>query len=217
MTKRLFQALMLTAVLGSVLPATAEASTITLQLSYGAGLNQSDTVKFDLTAAGYQFTVSFDNVLQPFTVDVTADDAPNVSNLPPGYVCVPINGGTNCILFTATPNGVEGVHWAGGFDVFIAWNTDTNALYPNTPTDQSGLGRIRILHSTGSTFNDITQPNSYCTTCGVDPGIGGQADNFSDFIVAQTGSPVPEPTSLLLLGSGVSALLLRRRQRRLKN
>jgi hypothetical protein len=214
MKKKLIHILMLAAVLGLMSPAAAKASTITL--NYAVGTNQSDTAKFDLSAAGYQFVLSFDNVIVAFTVDVTATIAPNVT-LPPGYACVPINGGTNCVLFTATPNGVEGVNWTGGFDVFIAWNTDTNALYPNTPVGQNGIGQIRMLHFDTFGVHDITQPNSYCTTCGVDPGIGGQADNFSSFMVATTApAAVPEPGTLALLGSGVVALVAGLRRRRQK-
>jgi hypothetical protein len=45
-----------------------------------------------------------------------------------------------------------------------------------------------------------------------DPGLTGETDNFSVFIVGSQGV-VPEPAVLLLMGAGIGAALLRRRRR----
>jgi hypothetical protein len=47
-----------------------------------------------------------------------------------------------------------------------------------------------------------------------DPEIAGTDDNFQDFIVVQAPNPIPEPASLLLLGSGMTGLLYYRRRRK---
>ena len=90
----------------------------------------------------------------------------------------------------------------------IAWSFDTDATFPNDPGD-----RIRILHNRGDIpgngFNtDVTIIGSYIPG-GDDPGIGGRDDNFQSFLVAQ-GPAVPEPGTLLLLGSGVAWLVRRK-------
>jgi len=207
MMKKAVQILAIAAALWVTTPMTAQAST----LSFSQGTFQGATALFGTDPNWYTFSLVFDNVLRPFTIDVNVTLNPSVS-LPPGYVCVPLDG-LNCVLFTAVPS--DATAWSGNYDLTITWQADTNGAYPNPPLDPSNLGRIRILHFDTSGVTDITIPGSYCSTCVVDPSIGGKDNNFSDFLVVQ--APVttaPEPASMVLLGSGLAALFVIRRRRR---
>lgn len=161
----------------------------------------TNTAYFDTGSDRYAFELTFSQVFSDFTVEVTSVETPVLLG-PPG--CVPINGGTNCVLFTATPSSTTA--WAGTFDVRILWAFDTNLLYPNGPGDT-----IRLFTDHGQGFTDITTLGSYFPGNPFDPGIGGSDNNFSTFEVFET---TPEPGSLILLGSGLSALLYARRRRR---
>jgi hypothetical protein len=168
----------------------------------------------------YAFELTFQQINGSFDVSVEAIENPSLAGrLPAGYVCVPI-AGLSCVEFEVSAPGPGNTTWSGFYDIFITWFADTDPLFPNTPVDQSGLGRIRILHNLGSTTSnafetDITIPGSYCLQClpPGDAGIGGTDNNFQSFIVAQAPA-IPEPATILLLGSGVGALWYRRRRGR---
>jgi hypothetical protein len=116
--------------------------------------------------------------------------------------------------------GVRGPAADQGYDMRFYWLADTNALFPDP----------HVLHNTGEDDElydfDMTVAGSYSTfvPCDVfaciesakapgDPAVGGRDDMFNGFTLADpTGSTVPEPASLLLLGTGISGWLYRRRR-----
>jgi len=166
----------------------------------------------------YFIDLSFDSVHGPFDVSMTntltsqgALTTAQRLNKFPGFQCVKLDG-TNCVDFEigAPPPGPN--TWTGFYDISVFWFTDTNGTFSNDPGN-----RIRILHNRGDVpgngfDTDITVIGSYESGSGfesLDPGIGGRDDNFQSILVAQ--APVPEPGTLVLIGSGAMWLLRRRR------
>ncbi|HKV99779.1 MAG TPA: PEP-CTERM sorting domain-containing protein [Vicinamibacterales bacterium] len=199
---------------------TAHASTITCGFggssNNGPGCLIRDVNRTAFDFGAYQFDLLFNTVHGPFDVSVTntlTSQAQLVQsgrlNGFPGYTCVPLDG-VNCIDFEVNAPAPGANTWTGTFDLSIFWFTDTDPSFPNDPGN-----RIRILHNRGDVNGngfdtDITIIGTYFGGCDcIDPGIGGRDDNFQSFLVAQ-GPAVPEPGTLLLLGSGVAWLVRRK-------
>jgi hypothetical protein len=122
--------------------------------------------------------------------------------------------------------GARGTDAVAGYDLWIYWLAETDPLFPSPS----------VLHDTGETEQDgqfdINITQTYLqggVQCGVfspcigllaasihDPAIGGRDDMFFDFTLADDNGiavrAVPEPATLVLLGTGISSLLYRRRR-----
>jgi hypothetical protein len=200
---------------------TAGASTIACGFggspTQGVGCAHGPTFALYDFGAGYTFSLEFESVHGPFDVSVTntltnqADllAGNRLSNFP-GFNCVTIDG-VNCVDFEVSAPAPGANTWTGNFTIGIVWNFDTEPTFPNDPGN-----RIRILHNRGDVagngFNtDVSIVGSYFNGSGGidDPGIGGRDDNFQSFLVAQAPA-VPEPGTLMLLGSGVAWLVRRK-------
>jgi len=185
---------------------------------------------------GYSFELTFDQLAAGAVFDLTvvaealdpSDLEPRFNNNFPGSQCVTFaTDGTQCVDFqikgedASTPfPTTDPTKWIGSFDITISWFLDTNGQFPNGPSN-----RIRILHNRGDSEGDgfdtdVTVNGSYFPGCGQDcflasddPAIGGRDDNFQSFAAVQAPDPIPEPATMLLLGSGLIGLVQQRRRR----
>jgi hypothetical protein len=157
----------------------------------------------------HTFKLTFEQVLDPFTLFVDAGVFEDES-IPgfPTWQCVPYGPGGVCINYVVTPAAPstdypqQGVHYSGPFEALIAWLADTDGLWPEA----------RIFHAPADEPGDYNLIRNQLYASDIDdPGVRGETDNFSVFIVGSQGV-VPEPGVLLLMGAGIGAALLRRRR-----
>lgn len=209
-----------------------------------AGVGADGFGFFGFADPSYKVALAFDEVIGEFEVTITATELTEAQALAkmaafPGFRPVPIGStpGTPFIDFNVSAPApcttdaecagantwrsdsdpdTRGPGVPSGYELRIYWTKDTDSM---------GFTNPRVLHATGGNDvydHDITDPGFPYTTeipkCSifdcelVDPAAGGRDDMFTTFGLAD--ASVPEPTSLLLLGSGISGWLYRRRRQK---
>ncbi len=170
-------------------------------------------LKFEDFRNGDPFTI---NIADETLTQTDFEDAGQLANFQ-DYVCVPIAGADNCVQFRFSGDtSPSDTTWQGFFQVYIHWNF----LTPFDAESENPQDRIRMLHAIGVQGDDVFDSDISFDNGGnygpynPDPGVGGRDDMFSLMAAFQApDATVPEPASLILLGTGVSTLLYRRRRR----
>jgi hypothetical protein len=226
---KLVQAAALAAVLVPLGTVSVETTTCGFGSDYGpnsgsCGGSSPTHEQFHFGGNNYTFDLTLQNPVGGFFVTIS-DNLMNQGTFAPrlpeafsDYLCVPLVDPTSnadpCRDFVVD---VGGGHFSG-YTFTIDWNYDSE----NNGFADMG-GRVRVLHNKGSVPGD-GYDEDMCLTFGCtyhpDPDIGSGDTDFQSLAVAldPDGSgelrAVPEPTTLILLGSGLGGILYRRRRRK---
>jgi hypothetical protein len=239
---KLIQAAALAAVLVPLGSIAMEGASITCGYSGASspsgcgGTGNTRVFDFDQTAStedNYKVIVEFFDMSQPFQLTVTDNALSHEEflareGLTGTYDCVDVVltlGDEPCREFEFVSN--QGEVW-GSYKFSFVWDYPSDANgFPNgvdPPGDEPGA--VRILQNKGEAFEgDFTidmclaaLEDEAFTPCdyevlAVDPRIGSGNTDFSTAIVGIDLAAIPEPSSLILLSSGVGAWIYRKRRR----
>lgn len=133
----------------------------------------------------------------------------------PDLTCVPTFGPGQCGLFDVTVIDPP-AEWEDGYRVEIVWWPNSDPW--SQPPSGSFVTILQARDGTGGVFgNELTEITyeRWPTPGGDDPAIGGKGDGFSRFGVfgRSAGSAVPEPASMVLVGTALVGAAYRMRRR----
>ena len=179
----------------------------------------SDTSRFDF--GDYFLELMFTGMTGSFEVTVNTTTGIGINDEGeafPGYECIALSSGDGCVDFQVDTHGAQsGTDWLH-YKVAIDWEDWNDALEPGMEP------RMRILHDS-STFDSAEAPGTYdfdmclggvydaCDELSTEPRIRSGDTDFDSFIAALAPAEVPEPSSLIMLATGVGATLFRKRRR----
>lgn len=134
----------------------------------------------------------------------------------PDYQCLAITQAGECVEFDVNAfMGEAGTDWTH-FELEIRWNKiDGQTLDPLLMTMLVDRTAEPNFGTTDYDY-DVCATSTLYDPCDIDPDPGIRSGNtdFSTWIAAyRPATAVPEPSTLLLLGAGISAVGLRRRRR----